>query len=55
MHQEEVEELEVMVEKLLIIQNYKCQIYCKDMVHLIHIIVNMKSILKDVECRIKFH
>ena len=54
MHQEEVEEVEVVVEKLLIIQNYKCQIYCKDMMDLIPIIVNMKSILKAVECRVKF-
>ena len=54
MHQQEEEEVEVVVEKLLIIQNYKCLIYCKDMMDLIPIIVNMKSILKAVECRVKF-
>ena len=54
MHQQDVEEVEVMVKKLLIIQNYKCLIYCKDMMDLIPIIVNMKSILKPVECHVKF-
>ena len=54
MHQQEVEEVEVVVEKLLIIQNYKCLIYCKDMMDVIPIIVNMKCILKAVECRVKF-